>query len=508
VAIELTWRLYHSALFALAIVLASAFAQAATGIDHVALDRYDPAAPGDALLWVPDASIDGNAELAAGARLSYARSPLVLKTADGSERIVTHQLIAHALLAAELARRFELSLDAPFVLSQAGAASDRFESPSGTAIGDLRLGARAQLVAARGALPAGALELELWLPTGDGGYASFPSARYGTAAIIGADLDDWLWRARLGVRYRRDETEAAGLFGSEAHAALGVGVRFGRALFGLELTGATGVEADAWFADNTTGLEALVSAKYHFGWITPLIAAGPGLSIGAGTPAYRVIAGLEIAHELAPHWRPRAALSDRDGDGVRDPDDACPDRIGKVRGCPADADRDRIFDADDACPSAAGPKSADPKRHGCPREDGSAARAQAFASHIAIREQVRFETGKDALLPESFEVLGDVAKLLSAHPEIARVSVDGHTDDVGDDATNLTLSRRRALAVVRWLVAHGIDERRLEARGFGARQPLVGGTSEQARSKNRRVEFWIKRRSALGRRGWRDGAAR
>lgn len=467
----------------LALVLGSSTVRAQSGVSEAALDRYDPAPAGDALLWVPDAAIEGNAEIAAGARFSYTRLPLVLETPAGSERIVTHQLMVHALVAAELARCFELSIDAPFVLSQDGAGDGRFASPSGAALGDLRLGARTELVEARGVLPGGALELELWLPTGDGDYASSPSPRYGAGAIVGADLDGWLWRARAGARYRRDETEAAGTFGSEVYAEFGVGLVWDQALFGLELVGATGVEPNpGWLSDSATHLEALFSAKYRIGPVTALIGAGPGLSAGAGTPAYRVIAGVELVHELLPV----RSEPDRDGDGVPDHRDPCPEQFGAVRGCPADT------------PGAGGSdtRAAEP---GTPQ-------ARFVPGKIVIAKQIHFATGNDEILPDSFRILGEVAKLLDEHAEIARVSVDGHTDDVGDDATNMRLSRRRALAVVRWLVQHGIDERRLEARGFGARQPLMAGTTEEARSKNRRVEFWIKRQTELGKRGWRDGA--
>lgn len=453
-------------------MLAVATTSAAAGVSDTALDRYDPAPPGDALLWLPDATIGGNAELAAGARLSYARLPLVLETSAGSERIVTHQMIAHALVAAELARRFELSIDAPFVVSQDGAGGSRFEAPSGAAPGDLRLGARTKLVEARGVLPAGALELELWLPTGGGDYASSPSARHGAALVVGADLDGWLWRARMGARHREDQTEAAGTFGSEVHAGVGVGIGWQQALFGLELVGATGVESSAsWLSEGATHLEALLSAKYRVGPLAAVVGAGPGLSAGAGTPAYRVVAGIDLAFELVPPSEGR-----RSGGGL--------DQLHASNGAARGSQRD----------------TTDPNGgHGTPQ-------ARFVPGKIVIAKQIHFATGKDEILPESFRILGEIAKLLAKHPEVARVSVDGHTDDVGDDATNLRLSRRRALAVVRWLVRHGIDERRLEARGFGARQPLVAGTTEEARSKNRRVEFWIKRQTELGKRGWRDGA--
>jgi outer membrane protein OmpA-like peptidoglycan-associated protein len=96
--------------------------------------------------------------------------------------------------------------------------------------------------------------------------------------------------------------------------------------------------------------------------------------------------------------------------------------------------------------------------------------------------------------------------VLKEHPEIARIAVDGHTDNVGQDKANLALSRRRAIAVVRWLVEHGIDERRLEARGFGQRRPIADTKTAEGLSKNRRVEFQILKKTELGERGWKDGA--
>ncbi len=108
-------------------------------------------------------------------------------------------------------------------------------------------------------------------------------------------------------------------------------------------------------------------------------------------------------------------------------------------------------------------------------------------------------------MSESFRVLQQVAGVLGDHPEIARLAVDGHTDNVGQDKANLALSRRRAIAVVRWLVEHGVDERRLEARGFGARQPIAEVNTKEGRAKNRRVEFQVLKKTDQGARGWKDG---
>ena len=109
-----------------------------------------------------------------------------------------------------------------------------------------------------------------------------------------------------------------------------------------------------------------------------------------------------------------------------------------------------MLDAEDACPDAAGPRSDDPKTHGCP-----AARIE--AGEIKILEQVRFRTGSARILPESEAILTSVAEILKAHPEIAKARVEGHTDNVGGVAMNRRLSKRRAEPVVKWLVVGAIE---------------------------------------------------
>ncbi len=128
-----------------------------------------------------------------------------------------------------------------------------------------------------------------------------------------------------------------------------------------------------------------------------------------------------------------------------------------------------------------------------------------IGKQIVILQQVNFETGKARIDPSSDALLSQVAQVMKEHPEIARVAVDGHTDSVGVPKANLALSRRRAIAVMRWLVQHGVDERRLEARGFGPRRPIADNKTAEGRAKNRRVEFQILRRTEQGEAGWKDG---
>jgi outer membrane protein OmpA-like peptidoglycan-associated protein len=119
------------------------------------------------------------------------------------------------------------------------------------------------------------------------------------------------------------------------------------------------------------------------------------------------------------------------------------------------------------------------------------------STSIRITQQINFAVNSDRILPTSNALLQAIADALTASPQIRRVSVEGHTDDVGPDARNLALSERRARAVVAWLTAHGIAADRLEAHGFGETRPLqpitglTGRALRDARARNRRVEFNI-----------------
>ena len=212
-----------------------------------------------------------------------------------------------------------------------------------------------------------------------------------------------------------------------------------------------------------------------------------------------------IVGDASPTAVRRGCPADRDRDGVHDLDDRCPDVAGAAsddpakNGCPLDTDGDGILDTQDACPAERGKPTSDPKTHGCP----DAVRVE--GTQIILLQQVSFETARDEIKSDSFGLLGQVASVLTQHPEIARVAVDGHTDTRGAEKANVNLSQRRALAVVRWLTEHGIDARRLEARGFGPRRPISDNKTDAGRASNRRVEFLIKKKTELGAAGWKDG---
>jgi outer membrane protein OmpA-like peptidoglycan-associated protein len=105
-------------------------------------------------------------------------------------------------------------------------------------------------------------------------------------------------------------------------------------------------------------------------------------------------------------------------------------------------------------------------------------------------DYLKFEFDKADLRPEDRELLSRVAGILLTSPDYS-VSVNGHTDDVGTDEYNQKLSERRAQAVRDYLVKAGLPPEILSVTGHGKKRPLVPGTTEKARAKNRRVELGI-----------------
>jgi outer membrane protein OmpA-like peptidoglycan-associated protein len=107
-----------------------------------------------------------------------------------------------------------------------------------------------------------------------------------------------------------------------------------------------------------------------------------------------------------------------------------------------------------------------------------------------VLENIFFETGKATLKPESFLQLEQVLKFMNSNPGV-RMEISGHTDNTGSLKLNTKLSQSRAEAVVAYLVEHGIDAGRLDAKGYAFSQPIATNDTPEGRAKNRRVEFKI-----------------
>jgi outer membrane protein OmpA-like peptidoglycan-associated protein len=114
---------------------------------------------------------------------------------------------------------------------------------------------------------------------------------------------------------------------------------------------------------------------------------------------------------------------------------------------------------------------------------------------IELTEKVNFETGKSVLLPESKTLLDEVAQVLTDHPEVQKVRIEGHTDNKGGAVANMKLSNNRAKAVRDYLVGKGVDGKRLESKSFGQTKPIGSNKTEEGREQNRRVELRIIKRA-------------
>jgi outer membrane protein OmpA-like peptidoglycan-associated protein len=101
---------------------------------------------------------------------------------------------------------------------------------------------------------------------------------------------------------------------------------------------------------------------------------------------------------------------------------------------------------------------------------------------------VNFEVGKAVLLPESRDILLDVAHSLIANPEV-KVEIAGHTDNTGPRALNERLSLERAEAVKAFLVEHGVEADRMVVHGYAWDQPVASNKTASGRAQNRRVEL-------------------
>jgi outer membrane protein OmpA-like peptidoglycan-associated protein len=109
---------------------------------------------------------------------------------------------------------------------------------------------------------------------------------------------------------------------------------------------------------------------------------------------------------------------------------------------------------------------------------------------IEIKEQIFFEFGKARILPVSYPLLDEIARVMIENPDLV-VEVQGHTDNKGSYNFNMKLSQDRANAVREYLIKKGVEPERLKAVGYGPTKPIADNSTEEGRAKNRRVEFVI-----------------
>jgi outer membrane protein OmpA-like peptidoglycan-associated protein len=423
-----------------------------------------------------------------GAYLNYQANSLVITDASGDitrslvEGRAGLDLVASATLFGPLA----LGLSLPTYFAQTGDVGD----PSFAGIGDLRIVPKLRLLDDRDTFGLAAA-FEVRVPTNTGDYSGSDGV-----TLIPKVIADHMFRSGLrlgfngGVAIRQSETLQNIEAGSEIIYDAAIGYRIGgipgSTEFGVEGVGAVGLEeADAEEAP----LEAFVYLRYFFNQDWQII-GGPSFGIieGYGVPTMRGFVGVRFT----------PTSHDRDGDGVDDSQDQCPDdaedRDGTQDsdGCPdedPDGDRDGVADYDDLCPNAQETINGIDDEDGCP--DTGDPRVIYEEGEFQVLEPVRFRHGSAELDPESHGLLNQVALMMKANPDLKHIRVEGHTDMTGPEDVNKRLSEERARSVRRYLVDRGVAPNRLRAEGYGEERPVISGETEEANAKNRRVEFRV-----------------
>jgi outer membrane protein OmpA-like peptidoglycan-associated protein len=576
----------------------------APGARHVqAQERFDPQLFHPSLSQRSNAAGVSSADLLSsgafelGLLAHYDARPLVVRSVDGSRlySIIDRQASLHLLGSVGLFDRLELGLDIPVILMQRGDTIPTLPnfnlgaSDAGAGPGDVRLGLKLRLFNTHTEdSPGGAamaLVLEGFFPTGDQDDYQGEGWRVSPRLVLDG-VTTTGHRVSISAGYtHRSSLDAAGL-SVGGTVDWGVAIQFRSRYVHVvpEVRGSIVVAADD-FSYEEAPTEAALNLRFlPIEQLMIQAGAGVGLFQGFGAPDYRVLFGMS--------WM-QVPDRDRDGDGIANRADACPevpedmDSFEDADGCPdvdndadgipdepdqcpnepedadgfedsdgcpdPDNDQDRILDAADRCPLEAEDYNGVEDTDGCPEvdsdgdglldphdqcpqqpedrdryqdedgcpdpdndgdgildavdrcpmqpevingfedEDGCPDETviQVTCASIEIRDNIYFETNRAVIQRRSFDLLNQLAGVITSRPDIRRVSVEGHTDSRGRDRHNLQLSQQRAASVREYLMARGVPAERLVSQGFGETRPIDDNNTPGGRAANRRVEFVI-----------------
>jgi outer membrane protein OmpA-like peptidoglycan-associated protein len=118
-------------------------------------------------------------------------------------------------------------------------------------------------------------------------------------------------------------------------------------------------------------------------------------------------------------------------------------------------------------------------------------RVEVRDNKIEIHDKIQFDYDKATIKPASFDLMNEIASVITKNPQIKRLRIEGHASSEGDAKHNKTLSDSRAKAVMKYLTDHGISAMELVAVGYGSDRPIADNSTDDGREQNRRVEFVI-----------------
>jgi outer membrane protein OmpA-like peptidoglycan-associated protein len=519
------WSVVARGAFAATIALAAPLTPALQP-DQVTIDRMRLASERGGVLSVESGRVLPHLEMAGGSWLGYANDPLVLhRLGDPSTRaasLIGDRSSGSVSAVVGFLDRAQVAMEIPVVFHQSPVSGAvRPSSVDAFGFGSIRLVPKVRLLDADRHGVDLAVLAALNVPTGAHDFVGSELALQPEIAASRTFRDVRL-AGNLGATVREGTTLHDAKMGSELSAQLGAAYDL-KPRWSLPLE--TGlVLATAVSASNPFGRSNETSMELRgYGAFDPtpnvrlLAGAGAGLESGWGTPDWRIFTGAQFAlrskpvavpaklvaappPEAVPQPEPVAStepepvvVADTDGDGLIDPDDRCPTVLGPVEngGCPdTDRDGDGLADRNDDCPDLPGPV----ENRGC----RPAATVKYEDKAIQFKGTIHFATASDVIQRHSFELLDGISTVIKAHPEIARIRVEGHTDSRGGAAYNKTLSERRAKSVVRALVERGVPASSFDAAGFGLERPVADDATSAGRAQNRRVELHVTDTHAVG----------
>jgi OmpA-OmpF porin, OOP family len=484
-----------------AVVAVPAFAQVQS-VSNFELEQLQLNPGARAGLAVGGADLLAPKDWRISASLGYQYAPLkYFESGRLKATLVDHRLTATLNGAASVLPWLELGATVPVVLTQHGEsvlsrAGDMVVSgvPTSAALGTPWLHGRIAFFQERTGAPIDlGLTVMVGLPLGSGASLTRESSISGQLLLgAGRTVGPVRFAAEVGAHLREQVVlvEGSEAIGSRVLANAAVST------VGSKLRGELSLRTFMPLTKQPVSAEVLLGGRYAIGEWELFGLAGPGFGNAPGTPMFRAVLGASYGGQASARCGGRAHLAaecpelDFDGDGVANADDACPiEHAATSNGCATVVPPVSVIPpVEEVAVVEGGDEPPPPSQEEAPAPPALATLA---AGRIELKGTVYFDSAKAVLQARSFPLLEEVAQLMKAHPEVKKITIEGHTDGRGDAAFNLKLSADRAAAVKTWLVNAGIDAERLDSKGYGLTKPIADNATLEGREKNRRVEFIV-----------------